>query len=269
VANGANDAAAAKHVESAAHSEALAFDVVSIRQNKTGGERKDEPTPSGYRMTNMPVLFPIVTAYVPSSGNELFNPGSVSGVPDWAKDERFDIEAKVAEADLARWQDPSQRTAMLRAMMQTLLAERFKLAVHREMKEVSMYSLVVSKSSPKLKPSVQGEAHPGGRRLPGNSGVMLPDETHKTFQFYETSMATLAPLLSDLTGRPVEDKTGLAGKYDFAIPMSAEMRRGEASPGDEGPTIYSVLGEIGLKLVPVKGSVEMLVIDHVEEPSEN
>jgi uncharacterized protein (TIGR03435 family) len=251
------------------HNEALAFDVVSIRQNKTGGQRQDEPTPNGYRMINMPIMFPIVAAYVPSSGNELFNPGSVAGVPEWAKEERFDIEAKVAEADIPRWQDMAQRPAMLRAMMQTMLAERFKLAVHREMKEVSMYSLVVSKSSANLKPSVPGGPHPNGRRLPGNSGVMLPDDKNKTILFYETSMATFAPLLSDLTGRPVQDKTGLTGKFDFAIPMSAEMGGGAASPGDAGPTIYSVLGEVGLKLVAVKGAAEMLVIDHMEQASEN
>jgi bla regulator protein BlaR1 len=137
-----------------------------------------------------------------------------------------------------------------------------------------VYSLVVGKSVPKFKESTPGEPHPNGKRLPGNSGVMVPDEATQTVHLYETSMATLAPLLSDITGRPIQDKTGLTGKYDLVFQKPSEMSAASSpqsgpSAADPGPSIFSVLGDIGLKLEPAKGSVETLVIDHVERPSEN
>ncbi len=253
-----------------AQSAASAFDVVSVREDKTGGRMQSGPTPDGYRMANGPLALAILTAYVPQSGKAAFFTPNLPGMPDWAKSARFDIDAKVSEADQANWQKPELQQSMVGSMLQAMLTDRFKLAVHREMREMPVFFLEVGKNGPKLKESVPGEAHPDGRRLPGNGGVIVPDEAAKLMRFYQTSIPVLASVLTDLTGRPVEDKTGLTGKYDFAMVLPA--KEGGADPlagGDPGPTVFSVLGDLGLKLEAGKSSVETLVIDHVERPSEN
>lgn len=250
----------------------LAFDVVSIRQNLSGGIHDDfGPTPDGYRMTNKPLLLAIITAYVPQSGDGALFTNNVVGLPDWAQRDNFDIDAKVSEADLAEWRTPTTQKVMLRAMLQAMLADRFKLAVHREMKEVSVYSLVLAKNGPKFKDTDPADPHPGGLRLPGGA-VMVPENAGHSIHFYGASMATLASLLSSSAARPVQDETGLTGKYDFVI----QKPDSEGAPApvpqeaaDPGPTVFSVVEALGLKLEPAKGSVETLVVDHVERPSEN
>ena len=249
-------------------SKPMAFEVASIRQKTRGGERRFEPTPNGYRMTNMPLMIAMVTAYMPSSGASLFTPNSVQGVPEWAQHDRFDIDARVSEADLPEWQKPSQQPAMLRAMLQAMLAERCKLVVHRDSREESIYSLVVAKSGPKMKQTVPGETHPAGRTFPNNGGVMGPEGPDRIVHFYEMPMATFAVLLSDLAGRQVRDDTGLTARYDITIQHPADNDV-SSRPPDSAPTVFSALAELGLKLVPVKRQVETLVIDHLERPTEN
>ena len=102
--------------------------------------------------------------------------------------------------------------------------------------------------------------------------MMVPqDGRGAVAQFYDTSMATLSPFLSIFAGRPVQDKAGLTGRYDFSFkkpsPMGSLNESQDAS--DPEPTVLSAVEELGLKLEAAKGSVETLVIDHVERPSEN
>jgi bla regulator protein BlaR1 len=252
-----------------------AFDVVSVRQNKSGGSSRARPpqygpTADGFRMTNMPLRFAIMTAYVPQSGGTLFT-NDMPGMPDWAQNENYDIDAKVGAADLAEWREPALQTVMLRAMLQALLADRFKLAVHRDTKEVSTYSLVVGKRGPKLKETTPGEPHPGAMAIPGGGMMVAQDGRGAVAQFYDASMATLTPFLSIFAGRPVQDKTGLTGRYDFSLKKPSPMGSSGAGPdaSDPEPTVFSAVEELGLKLEAAKGSVETLVIDHVERPSEN
>src|SRR5450631_1572844 len=135
----------------AAASKPLAFDVVSIRQNTSPQNRMGMPvfgaTPDGYHMVNMPLAFVLLSAYEPTGGNgALFTPERLVGLPDWAMRDRYDIEAKVAQEDMVEWQKPTQQKAMMEAMLQALLVERCKIAVHRENKDTSVYSLVVGKN---------------------------------------------------------------------------------------------------------------------------
>ena len=272
---GATPIATPSSATDATGGKALAFDVVSVRQNASGGTSRTRPpqygpTADGFRMTNMPLRFAIITAYVPQSGGTLFT-NDMPGMPDWAQNENYDIDARVAEADLAEWRKPAMQPVMLRAMLQALLADRFKLTVHRDTKEVSTYSLVVGKNGPKLKETTPGEPHPGAMAIPGG-GMMVPqDGRGAVVQFYDASMATLSPFLSIFAGRPVQDKTGLTGRYDFSFKKPSPM--GSLSAGEDAsdpePTVFSAVEELGLKLEAAKGSVETLVIDHVERPSEN
>jgi uncharacterized protein (TIGR03435 family) len=260
------DAVPAKH---------LAFDVVSIRQNQSlqyqSGPGKYGPTPDGYRMTSAWLVLVIMTAYPPQTGGgALFTPDRLTGLPDWATRDRFDIDAKVAAEDLPEWQKPARQTAMLQAMLQALLAERCKIVVHRESKDSSVYLLEVGKSGPKFKATDPAVAHPPGRTLPG--GAILVPGDRGAMHLYGVSMGMLATLLDSLgvgdLGRPIQDKTGLAGLYDVEIP-SQDMGAADGQSLDPSEKVFATVNALGLKLESSKSSVETLVIDHMERPSEN
>ena len=161
---------------SQARAKPMAFEVVSIRQHKGDDVTPSYgPTANGYHMTNMTLIVSILTAYVPQTGGSaLYMNNQVKGLPDWIR-ERFDVDATVSEADLAEWQKPSAQNVMLQAMLQTMLADRLKLEVHRDIKEVPMYSLVVGKSGPKFKEANDAETHQGVT-LPNGGGTVVPED---------------------------------------------------------------------------------------------
>jgi uncharacterized protein (TIGR03435 family) len=167
----------------------------------------------------------------------------VSGGPRWADTELFDIEAKAT--------GPAT-TAEFRLMVQSLLADRFQLKLHRESKEQAVFHLVVGKNGPKLTPVDSAGLGIGlGKTQLNGRGA---------------NMSGLAGVLSSRVGNEVSDKTGLAGFYNFTLTWTPD----EAAATETGPSIFTALQEqLGLKLEPSKGVVEMLVIDGVERPSGN
>jgi uncharacterized protein (TIGR03435 family) len=258
-----------------------AFDVVSIRQNKSpmqmmgpqSGPPQFGPTGDGYRMSNMSLDLPLMTAYVPQVGGATFYAqDQVKGIPDWMNAERYDIDARIADEDRAEWQKPEAQKVMLQAMLQALLVERCKLAVHREVKEVGVSSLVLAKGGPKFKETDPTVEHPGGQKMP--FGGVLVGHGEDGMSFYDTSMASFASLLSSWAngGRPVQDKTGLTGKYDFTLKFGKQDESADDADlgvSPLGEMILSGLNNVGLKLDSEKGQVETLVIDHMERPTEN
>jgi uncharacterized protein (TIGR03435 family) len=251
----------------------LAFEVISIRRSSAAsGPVQIGQTPDGYHSIGLPMFAIFQDAYAPSNESGVLNGDRIAGAQDWLKDERYDVVARVDEADLADWQKPALRQTMLRAMLQEMLTERCKVVVHHESKEVPVYQLVVAKGGPKFKQGETGDAaelklkHPGGGRMIGGGvAVQSPNGT----QFYGVSMAWLAQMLPRIVGRPVVDKTGLTGHYDLALPSSALPPQPNAPPPDE-ESMFTVLPQaLGLRLEPAKGQVETLVIDHVERPTEN
>jgi uncharacterized protein (TIGR03435 family) len=140
-------------------------------------------------------------------------------------------------------------------MLQALLADRFQLKLHRDQKELSVYHLVVAKKSPKLKPSAPGEKY-GQTYDPSTTGMLRSSITKIT-------MADFVHLVSVYADRPVIDKTGLDGEYDYSIEWSTDS-------GDIKLAIMAAVQEqLGLKYQPVKEPVDALVIDHVDKLSEN
>jgi uncharacterized protein (TIGR03435 family) len=250
----------------------LAFEVVSIRQN-VAESMTDVfgATPDGFRMVNVSLYRLILTAYVPQSGAALF--WEPKGFPAWISRDNYDIEAKVSEADLAQWQNPALQPAMLRAMLQQLLADRCHLAVHRVFEDAPVYYLEVGKGGPKLKPSDPSYLYPPGEesRFPG--GGVVVGESGGIRHFYGAPMTLLASYLANMNlgGRPVEDRTGLTGRYDFLLPSgwTAGMTAAPGEASDPGPTLFSAVEGLGLKLVPAQGKVENLVLDHIDRPSSN
>ena len=267
----------------AAPTRAYAFDAVSIRPNKTPATvavlKQDGPTADGYR-SHQPLALLLLTAYVPQVGGAAFYTiDQIKGIPDWMMSDGYDIDARIADEDRTEWQKPEMQKVMLRAMLQAMLAERCKLAVHRELKETRVTSLVVAKGGPKFKETDPTVEHPGGQKMP--FGGVLVGHGEDGMSFYDTSMASFASLLSSWAngGRPVQDKTGLTGKYDFTLKFgktSADEQQDESAAADPrgggtplGSLVLSGLNSVGLKLDSEKGQVETLVIDHMERPSEN
>jgi uncharacterized protein (TIGR03435 family) len=266
---------------------AYAFDVISIRENKTPmqpmmGMPVFGPTGDGYHIANQSLLIPLLTAYVPQVGGTAFyNPqDQIKGLPDWFMSERYDIDARIADEDRVEWQKPDAQKGMLQAMLQAMFAERCKLTVHREVKEVGVSSLVLAKGGPKFKETDPTVEHPNGIKLPwGGTMVMDFAKGSGTMSFYGATMASFASMMasSGNGGRPIQDKTGLTGKYDITLKLGEMMmgsQQGEQQGGpaanDPGASITSLLqDQLGLKLESEKGQVETLVIEHMERPSDN
>ncbi len=236
-----------------------AFEVVSIRRHTdaSGPVQRPGPTPNGFRSIGLPLFSIFQWAYPRPNETGLLRGDLIVGAPHWLLDETWDVIAKVAEADLAGWQKPGAQQTMLRAMLQTMLADRCKVVTHYESREAPVYDLVVAKGGPKFKQAESADSDGGGmlgtnvRAIPRPAGI----------QYYGISMAILTQtILPNMAGRPVVDKTGLAGIYNLTLP---DVR------GDD-ESIFTVLPEaLGLRLEPAKGDVEVLAIDHVERPTEN
>jgi uncharacterized protein (TIGR03435 family) len=186
----------------------------------------------------------------------------ISGAPNWIDSARFDIDARAGNASRV---DPGPGgVRQMRPMVQMLLAQRFKLALHREIREEPVYELVVDKGGSKLRETTttsRGEGTKGGKGEILGVAAAIPD---------------LMYVLSQRLGRSVIDKTSLTGKYDFKLTWPPDPREagvpspGADSPSASDPSIFAALQEdLGLKLQSARGPVEILVIDHVEMPDAN
>jgi uncharacterized protein (TIGR03435 family) len=165
--------------------------------------------------------------------------------PDALSTGRYDVIAKVSP-------DASKEQRML--MLRALLAERFKLVVHRETKELPIYTLVAGKDGPK----VRAVANDGSAPETGSAGG------HQ-IKAHHISMKLLAATLQAWIGDTVVDATGLTGLYDLNLDFNVDE-----STSSEGPTVFeAVQRQLGLKLESGKGPVEVVAIDHVEKPSAN
>ena len=202
----------------------------------------------------------------------------VSGAPDWAKSDQFDVQAKIGEADLKAMKSlsPADATARRHLMLQALLAERFSLKVHSEPKQTPVFELVVAKGGPKMKAAATDTSTDLRKDKDGNpltAAFVLDGTTIVQGQSMSSFVSYLSWPNAGL-GRPVLDKTGLPGTYNFTFRWSPPRPQmvngvGTSPPADDAPSIYTALQEVGLKLQPATGSIETVVIDHVERPSEN
>ena len=166
----------------------------------------------------------------------------VLGGPGWADSDQFDIAAKAESADATRDE--------IRAMLQTLLAERFKLMVHRETKEVPAYSLVLAKRESKLKAAMRD-------RKSGMVDTVGPNGERLTV-FEASPLKLLVNMLANTLGSPVVDKTGLDGRYDYTFEWP-----------DAGSSLFTSVDQVGLKLEVKREPVDVLVMDRVEHPLAN
>ena len=253
------------------------FAVVSIRRSRAGGQQEPgHATADGYRQRNLFLAIPLLTAYVPQTGGAYYTDDQVIGAPAWlyGDSDHYDIDAKVDAADLADWRNPAKQPEMLRSMLKAMLAERLKLAVHRGTKESSVYSLVVGKDGPKFRETDPSQPHLDGWPLPGSGQLTMERKDGlRITHYWGVTMGQLATTLLNGAGRPVQDRTGLSGKYDCTISVPLPDTPQSATEQEKAPDpqslSFSAAEQLGLKLEPAKGEVETLVIDHVERPTEN
>ena len=255
----------------------LAFDAVSIREDKSIPDPQKNPmqfgpTPDGYHLKGLPINFMILAAYVPSGQAEssTYKPDQIKGLPAWATYTRYEVAAKVSQADLPGWKDPTQQRPMLRAMLQTMLADRFKLIVHRENEQQPIFELTLAKSGPRFTPSGAPalaevrEKHPGADVYENIGGIIVA-ATHEQTTYFNVTVSAFCSLMR--AGRPIQDKTGLTGRYDITFTTPPPTPPGETP--DPSQEVSTIMDRLGLKLTPAKGPVEVLVIDSIDRPSEN
>lgn len=272
---------------------AQTFDVASIKASapqqagmfmmrQRGGP--GTPDPGQYSAEGFPLSRLLMRAYNVKSYQ-------VTG-PDWINTERFDVVAKVP---------PGTSEEQFRLMLQNLLTERFQLKTHKESKEAQIYALVVGKGGPRLKeaekldPAAESDKVPeppkmgkdGMPQMPkGGRGMMMTvGPKGMRMQTARSTVAQLADMLANQVGRPVVDQTGLTGEYQYALDFSPEglaMMKGmpmmgpppaggDGGPAESGPSLFTAVQEqLGLKLEPRKGPVDLIVVDSgSKNPTEN
>jgi uncharacterized protein (TIGR03435 family) len=269
-----------------------AFEVASIKPNThcdsvDGGRSGGVSTPGRIALVCADLRDLILTAYGiygnganPASGSFRMQ---VVGGPAWMDSARYDIVAKPVGSP--------PRSEMYGPMLQSLLEDRFKLKVHRETREGRVYLLTVAKNGPRLHATEEGTCiaadvnHPPGAgqartRVCGNASIG-PDGT---VNIYGATMTNLCSQLGIAMDREVIDKTGLTGRFDIHLQVSpADMKpkfvagrtveqTDQPAPDDStvGPSIFTALQQqLGLKLDSAKGPVQVIVVDHLEQPTEN
>lgn len=232
-----------------------AFDVVSVKpsQPHSHGFIGALPAPGklfrGFTGTDVRLIPLVMIAY--GVDERQF---SLKGAPDWVATAGFDIDAKT-ETPVSYEQ--------IQAMLQTLLADRFKLKLRHEIKEERIYALVVEKNPPNLTPH-EDDGTPPLIELGDKPGERV---------FQNLPVARLIMVVAGETGHKVIDKTGLRGSYDFKLTYMSNQTKGprdEDALDDPGAPIDAVLRkQLGLKLEAQRGPVDYLFIEHVEKPSAN
>lgn len=228
----------------------LRFDAVTVKPNKTGSPNMAVMYHSGdmLKLENVTLQLALYDAF--DQQDYL-----IEGVPDWGKKLHFDVQGKILDAT------PQALDALTleqrRAMVILVLQERFGLKTHWVTRDRPEYALVVAKGGSKLSPTTHKRMS-SGRNL---------------YDWFAESVTTddLAKGLAGTLRRPVENRTGLTGQYDFRLKWSAD--KSELSPGsaaDDAPSIFTVVKEtLGLELKPINGPVQVLVVDALELPGEN
>ncbi len=237
----------------------LEFEVASIKPSKPGadgGGIKPMASGQGYIVEGAPVRLMILLMYH-------LNRNQLSGGPSWLDNELYDIEAKA---------DGPHTVDELHTMFKNLLADRFKLQFHMDKKVLPAYALIVDRSGPKVKENPSAETFDVPIRAVGRQGRLDIAATH-------SSMSYFVWFLSQFLEQPVVDLTGLSKFYDFTLewtPPEPPPGLGAAGGGDaglplaNGPDLFTAVREqLGLKLESRKLPVDVMVIDHIERPSEN
>jgi len=269
-ARGAAPAQQAQAKDAKVNPQNYAFEVVSIKPgldstNGWGWSFSDD----GFTAKNMSLLNLVKYAY------ETFQDDRIIGAPKWIDSANYVIQAKIDPdtLDAIKKLPRNEQHRVLYGMVRAMLADRFQLTVHDELKEFPVFFLMVGKDGPKLtgakpKPGEPDNAYWG--RLPDGRNTTL-SSTKVTTMGRNIAMEDLAKFLTSYAGRTVIDKTNLTGKYDVQLIFTpANAPPDLVSNEQQAPSLRSVLAEqLGLRLEPGKASLEVIVIDQIERASAN
>jgi uncharacterized protein (TIGR03435 family) len=261
------------------------FEVVSIKRFDTSGGTapRISMTPGRYDVAGVPLSLLV--------GQALGTPvDRIFGLPDWINTELYAVTAKAPD-------DPPPAAIATNVMLANMLKDRFKLTTHRETRQFPVYDLVFARTDkrfgPGLKPaSPQCQSALAARLEAVQRGSVVPLDVPKDCTsarlnpgmvgFNGVPMSMLAQVLTQSVGRPVIDKTGLAGYYDFTLQWTPQpgsgmpfQPAGGVTPGApppaadrDGPNLFTAVQEqLGLKLESARGPVEVIVIDRLEKPT--
>jgi len=223
------------------------------------------PAPSGRVHVILPISILITSAYNLPVGSE----SRIIGGPEWLRQDidQFEIQAKIEDSEYAAMQKmtlPQQRERVA-LMEQSLLMDRFRLKVHFESREMPVYVLTVAKAGSRLKPAKNDE--PSRISTLGNA-----KGTEMTAVGVTLEQFVVSPLVTGATGgRPIVDRTGLKGAFDFTLNWTPDQLAASPDhPEADGPSLFAAIREqLGLSLIGGKAPVEVIVIDHIERPTEN
>ena len=235
-----------------------AFEVATIKKVESDGKRGRYIVMQGdHRFVEKDYTLKLLIA----AAYDL-NPRAVSGGPGWVESDHYDIAA-VTPGEARPTHDEQM------AMLRSLLADRFKLTFHREQKEFSIYVLGIARSGPKLKASTAAPDSP-----PALISTVYPQRI--VLPARNATMGDLASLMQRaILDRPVVDKTGLQGRYDFDLEWAPDETQfgGEvaAAPAEapSAPLFSAIQQQLGLKLEATRGAIDALAVDTVERPSAN
>jgi uncharacterized protein (TIGR03435 family) len=245
-------AGAAANQSQPAASPLLEWDVVSVKpmQTCTSGSGGTQYTTDGLKAFCVPMLFVVEMAY------NIREPSRIMGAPDWVKGSSYyDIDTKVSAEDAAAFGKLSRNEK--NRMLQPLLKDRFQMKAHLETRETPVYELKVAKGGPRLKSASPDEA----------SKSMIGFNGQGKIEAVSWSIDSLPSLLNAEVGRPVVDRTGLTGKYTFALEYTPAMG---AAPDSQGSSIFTAIQEqMGLVLEPARAPIDVLVIESIDRPGAN
>jgi uncharacterized protein (TIGR03435 family) len=225
------------------------------------------PRPADQVHLILPISILITSAYNLPVGSE----SRIFGGPDWLRQDidQFEIHAKIEDSEYAAMQKMTlaEQHERIALMEQSLLADRFRLKVHFETRETPVFALTVAKGGAKLNPAKNQES----RRI---STLATEHGREMTAIGVTLEQFVLSPLLTGPAGgRPVVDQTGLQGAFDFTLKWTNEPLAASATAQEVGagapPFFTAIREQLGLLLVPSKAPVEVIVIDHIEQPSAN
>lgn len=243
-----------------AQTSSISFEVASVKENKSHKDSCSWSTANGGFVTeNVPLPRIIHMAYGLKAESQLV------GLPTNFEHLAYDINAKPDEATHKELLELEPGSKLYREMIQALLVERFHLVVHHEVRNLSGFALVVAKNAPKLEtaPSLKQRERGRLQTAPGEiTAERRPLDELTSFLSGETELAD----------RPVVDKTGLKGLFTYHLKWAPDSQRDAvASTGDvAGPSLFTAIQEqLGLKLEPQKLPTDVVVIDHIEKPTEN
>jgi bla regulator protein blaR1 len=254
----------------------LTFDVASVREAKVDYNAgitvsgSFTPHTTNFHATNWSILNLVASAYRANSYQ-------ISGIPADLQRTVFNVQARsdsAADETIAKL-DKKQQQLEQQHLLQGLLADRFNLKVHWETRQGDVYNLVITKGGSRLRftgepPSAEELKNWGDHPIPP---LYQHGDSRREFDYtaHACQMQDIIDLLTGQFGRPVIDKTGLTGKYDFVL-KTHDTRVSDRRDDDPStlPTLETAIqDQLGLKLEPAKGPAQFLVIDHIEKPSEN